>query len=107
VTDKARMGFRVYATSFFSPFCDFNTLDLKVCLSDYSFFGTGADEDGSQIGPVSINLQRFFREMPIRYTLRSTRPEGNVEGAEEESFVTISFKSRWLFLCIRWFAMGG
>jgi hypothetical protein len=51
-----------------------------------------------QIGPVAINLQRFFRDMPIRYTLRSTRPEGGVEGAEEESFVTIAFKSELIWV---------
>ncbi|KAI8457501.1 hypothetical protein BY996DRAFT_642436 [Phakopsora pachyrhizi] len=46
----------VYATSFFSPFMDFNTFDLAI-------------------GPVKMNVSRVLGDMPIRYTLRSTRIE--------------------------------
>ncbi|KAH9811925.1 hypothetical protein DFH28DRAFT_426680 [Melampsora americana] len=61
----------VYATSFFSPFMNFNTFDLAI-------------------GPVKMNVAKIFGDMPIRYTLRSTRiTEG---GNEEEIFVTIAFE---------------
>ncbi|EGG03239.1 uncharacterized protein MELLADRAFT_109368 [Melampsora larici-populina 98AG31] len=61
----------VYATSFFSPFMNFNTFDLAI-------------------GPVKMNVAKIFGDMPIRYTLRSTRiSEG---GNEEEIFVTIAFE---------------
>jgi hypothetical protein len=47
-----------------------------------------------QIGPVHLNLSPFFKDMPIRYTLRSTRrvtpPAGGP--AEEEVFATVSFQ---------------
>ncbi|KAG0150974.1 hypothetical protein CROQUDRAFT_632458 [Cronartium quercuum f. sp. fusiforme G11] len=63
----------VYATSFFSPFMNFNTFDLAI-------------------GPVKMNVAKVFGDMPIRYTLRSTRvPEGS-PNSEEEVFVTIAFE---------------
>lgn len=64
----------VYATSFFSPFMDFNTFDLSI-------------------GPVKINVAKVFGDMPVRYTLRSTRIDArNSTEEEEEIFVTISFE---------------
>ncbi|GAA5892356.1 hypothetical protein JCM6882_003649 [Rhodosporidiobolus microsporus] len=67
----------IYTTSFFTPFADLNTLDIKM-------------------GPVSINIAQYFTEQPIRYTLRSTRlapsPLGPDKPLEEEVFATISFK---------------
>ncbi|EFP74669.2 uncharacterized protein PGTG_00625 [Puccinia graminis f. sp. tritici CRL 75-36-700-3] len=62
----------VYATSFFSPFMDFNTFDLAI-------------------GPVKINVAKVFGDMPVRYTLRSTRIDAR-NNVEEEIFVTISFE---------------
>ncbi|WAR52051.1 hypothetical protein PtB15_1B490 [Puccinia triticina] len=62
----------VYATSFFSPFMDFNTFDLAI-------------------GPVKINVAKVFGDMPVRYTLRSTRIDAQ-NNVEEEIFVTISFE---------------
>jgi len=62
----------VYATSFFSPFMDFNTFDLAI-------------------GPVKINVAKVFGDMPVRYTLRSTRLDQHNK-IEEEIFVTISFE---------------
>ncbi|PLW58065.1 hypothetical protein PCANC_00624 [Puccinia coronata f. sp. avenae] len=62
----------VYATSFFSPFMDFNTFDLSI-------------------GPVKINVAKVFGDMPVRYTLRSTRIDQHNK-VEEEIFVTISFE---------------
>ncbi|KNZ57150.1 hypothetical protein VP01_2228g1 [Puccinia sorghi] len=62
----------VYATSFFSPFMDFNTFDLAI-------------------GPVKINVAKVFGDMPVRYTLRSTRLDQHNK-VEEEIFVTISFE---------------
>ncbi|KAM0750174.1 DUF1769-domain-containing protein [Meredithblackwellia eburnea MCA 4105] len=68
----------VYTTSFFTNFCDLNTFELRM-------------------GPVHLNIAKYFTDMPIRYTLRSTRlgprPDG-AEGApqEEECFVTIAFE---------------
>lgn len=56
----------VYGASFFSNLMDFNTFNLSI-------------------GPVRINLTPFFREMPIRYTLRA-------RGNEELTFATISFQ---------------
>jgi hypothetical protein len=42
------------------------------------------------IGPVSMNLERYFSTMPVRYTLRSTRlAQGS---SEEEVFATMSFQ---------------
>ncbi|PWN41779.1 DUF1769-domain-containing protein [Ceraceosorus guamensis] len=59
----------VYGMSFFTDAFDFNTFALGL-------------------GPVSLNLKRFFEEMPIRYTLRAqTR-----ENVEEPVFATISFQ---------------
>ncbi|KAI5475989.1 DUF1769 family protein [Pseudohyphozyma bogoriensis] len=67
----------VYTASFFTPFCDLNTFDLKM-------------------GPVSLNIAQHFTEMPIRYTLRSTRlaprPDGKDGPMEEECFATIAFQ---------------
>lgn len=61
----------VYGTSFFSPFMDFNKFNLSI-------------------GPVNMNVASYFSDMPVRYTLRSTRL---VPGTmEEEVFVTISFQ---------------
>jgi len=73
---------RIYTTSFFAPFCDLNTLDLKL-------------------GPVKMNISSFIGSgdlMPIRYTLRSTRmapsPDPNAKEGEMEAegFATIEFK---------------
>ncbi|KAM0791741.1 hypothetical protein ACM66B_004009 [Microbotryomycetes sp. NB124-2] len=67
----------VYTASFFTPFADLNTLDLKL-------------------GPVNMNVAKWFSDMPIRYTLRSTRlaprPDGQPGPDEEETFATISFQ---------------
>ncbi|GAA6038289.1 hypothetical protein JCM8097_003924 [Rhodosporidiobolus ruineniae] len=67
----------IYAASFFTPFADLNTLDIKM-------------------GPVNINIAQYFTKMPIRYTLRSTRmaprPDGKEGPEEEEVFATISFR---------------
>ncbi|GAA5898181.1 uncharacterized protein JCM6883_000950 [Sporobolomyces salmoneus] len=72
----------IYTTSFFAPFCDLNTLDVKI-------------------GPVSINVANFIGSgdlMPIRYTLRSTRqapssdPSAPKGTQESEGFCTIEFK---------------
>ncbi|GAA5836542.1 hypothetical protein JCM5353_002964 [Sporobolomyces roseus] len=72
----------IYTTSFFAPFCDLNTLDLKL-------------------GPVKMNISSFIGSgdlMPIRYTLRSTRmapsPDPNAKPGEMEAegFATIEFK---------------
>lgn len=47
------------------------------------------------MGPVHLNISSHFREMPIRYTLRSTRlaprPDGQ-PGEEDECFATIAFQ---------------
>ena len=55
----------VYGASFFSNMMDFNTFDLNI-------------------GPVRINVDPFFRDMPIRYTLRAKN--------EDIVFCTISFQ---------------
>ncbi|KAK0542787.1 hypothetical protein OC846_002582 [Tilletia horrida] len=55
----------VYAANFFTPMCDLNTMDLNV-------------------GPVHMNIGRFFKDMPIRYTLRAAD--------ENITFATISFQ---------------
>lgn len=61
----------IYSASFFSPFMDFNTFNLNI-------------------GPVHMNIAKWFETMPVRYTLRSSRvPEGS---QEEEVFATISFQ---------------
>ncbi|KAL9935572.1 hypothetical protein V8E36_005920 [Tilletia maclaganii] len=67
---KNRLEFKydpdvVYAASFFTPFCDLNTFDLDI-------------------GPVHLNITRFFKDMPIRYTLRAAD--------ESITFATISFQ---------------
>ncbi|KAL7009880.1 hypothetical protein EMMF5_000788 [Cystobasidiomycetes sp. EMM_F5] len=42
------------------------------------------------IGPVHMNIAKYFTDMPVRYTLRSTRL---VPGSlDEEVFLTISFQ---------------
>ena len=46
------------------------------------------------MGPVHLNIGKYFEDMPIRYTLRSTRLAPRVDGAdglEEECFATIAF----------------
>ncbi|BGP57590.1 hypothetical protein JCM8202_000494 [Rhodotorula sphaerocarpa] len=67
----------IYTASFFAPFCDLNTFDLKM-------------------GPISINVAPYFTQQPIRYSLRSTRmvprPDGKPGPEEEEVFATISFR---------------
>ncbi|BGP19171.1 hypothetical protein JCM10213_005823 [Rhodosporidiobolus nylandii] len=67
----------IYTASFFTPFCDLNTFDIKM-------------------GPVNINIAPYFTKMPVRYTLRSTRlappPDGSSGPLEEEVFATISFR---------------
>lgn len=67
----------IYTASFFAPFCDLNTFDLKM-------------------GPISINVAPYFTRQPIRYSLRSTRmvprPDGKPGPEEEEVFATISFR---------------
>ncbi|CAO1629210.1 unnamed protein product [Sympodiomycopsis kandeliae] len=55
----------VYAASFFTDSFDFNTFNLSL-------------------GPVSLNIAKFFTSMPVRYTLRAS--------SEEPSFCTISFQ---------------
>ncbi|CAD6896415.1 unnamed protein product [Tilletia controversa] len=67
---KNRLDFKydpdvVYATSFFTDMADLTTMDLSV-------------------GPVHLNIGRFFKEMPIRYTLRAAD--------ENITFATISFQ---------------
>lgn len=64
---------RVYATSFFSPFMNFNTFDLAI-------------------GPVKMNVAKIFGDMPICYTLRSTRVRKENLNHDEEVFVTIEFE---------------
>lgn len=43
-----------------------------------------------------MNLSSYFKDMPVRYTLRSTRmaprPDGKEGPEEEEVFATISFQ---------------
>lgn len=66
----------VYTASFFTPFADLNTFTVNM-------------------GPVHINIAKFFVDMPIRYTLRSTRlgpRRDGKEGQEEETFATIAFE---------------
>ncbi|PWN30559.1 hypothetical protein BDZ90DRAFT_17654 [Jaminaea rosea] len=55
----------VYGASFFTDACDLNTFNLSL-------------------GPVSLNIARWFKTMPIRYTLRARD--------EEPVFCTISFQ---------------
>ncbi|BGP34534.1 hypothetical protein JCM10296v2_006356 [Rhodotorula toruloides] len=67
----------IYTASFFVPYFDFNTFDLKL-------------------GPIGMNVGSYFKDMPVRYTLRSTRlaprPDGQEGPMEEEVFATISFR---------------
>lgn len=70
-SEKNRLDFEydpdvVYGASFFTDAMDFNT------------FGLG-------IGPVKLNIARFFQDMPVRYTLRATKDENL-------TFCTISFQ---------------
>lgn len=48
------------------------------------------------MGPVHLNIAPYFADMPIRYTLRSTRLAPRVDGKEgpmeEECFATIAFE---------------
>lgn len=55
----------VYGASFFTDACDLNTFNLSL-------------------GPVSLNIARWFKTMPVRYTLRAKN--------EEPVFCTISFQ---------------
>ncbi|WFD30263.1 hypothetical protein MSPP1_001280 [Malassezia sp. CBS 17886] len=69
--EKNRVDFKynpdiVYGASFFSNLFDFNTFDLSI-------------------GPVRMNVSAFFKDMPIRYSLRAAGPE-------ELTFCTISFQ---------------
>ncbi|KAL7409902.1 hypothetical protein BDY24DRAFT_192307 [Mrakia frigida] len=63
----------VYATSFFTTFANLNTFDLSI-------------------GPVNMSLVPYFHDMPIRYSLRSTRLEEFEGKMEEEVFATIAFQ---------------
>ncbi|KAK4336049.1 GTP-binding protein GTR2 [Rhodotorula toruloides] len=67
----------IYTASFFVPYFDFNTFDLKL-------------------GPIGMNVGSYFKDMPVRYTLRSTRmaprPDGKEGPMEEEVFATVSFR---------------
>ena len=70
-SEKARKDFQydpdvVYGASFFTDAFDFNTFNLGI-------------------GPVRLNIARFFTQMPVRYTLRSSTDE-------ELTFATISFQ---------------
>lgn len=70
-SEKNRLEFQydpdvVYGASFFTDAMDFNTFNLGI-------------------GPVRINVARWFQEMPVRYTLRSTKDENL-------TFATISFQ---------------
>lgn len=56
----------VYAASFFTDAMDFNTFQLGI-------------------GPVKINVARFFTDMPVQYTLRNTQDE-NI------TYATVSFQ---------------
>lgn len=47
------------------------------------------------MGPVHINVAKYFADMPLRYTLRSTRLVPRLDGQpgeEEECFATIAFE---------------
>lgn len=48
------------------------------------------------MGPINLNIASHFAEMPLRYTLRSTRlaprPDGKEGPWEEEVFATIAFE---------------
>ncbi|PWZ02939.1 hypothetical protein BCV70DRAFT_183446 [Testicularia cyperi] len=69
--EKNRLDFHydpdvVYGASFFTDAFDFNTF-------------------GMSIGPVKINIAKWFTDMPVRYTLRSTTDENL-------TFATVSFQ---------------
>lgn len=55
----------VYGASFFTDAFDFNTFNLSL-------------------GPVGLNIAKFFKSMPVRYTLRAAD--------EEPVFCTVSFQ---------------
>lgn len=70
-SEKNRLDFQydpdvVYGASFFTDAMDFNTFNLGI-------------------GPVKLNVARWFKDMPVRYTLRSTKDENLV-------FATVSFQ---------------
>ena len=70
-SEKNRLDFHydpdvVYGASFFTDAMDFNTFNLGI-------------------GPVKLNVAKWFKDMPVRYTLRSTKDENL-------TFATISFQ---------------
>ncbi|TKY90136.1 hypothetical protein EX895_000134 [Sporisorium graminicola] len=70
-SEKNRLDFHydpdvVYGASFFTDAMDFNTFNLGI-------------------GPVKLNVARWFKDMPVRYTLRSTKDENL-------TFATTSFQ---------------
>lgn len=70
-SEKNRLEFSydpdvVYGASFFTDAMDFNTFNLGI-------------------GPVKLNVGKWFRDMPVRYTLRSTKDE-------ELVYATVSFQ---------------
>lgn len=70
-SEKNRLDFHydpdvVYGASFFTDAMDFNTFNLGI-------------------GPVKLNVAKWFKDMPVRYTLRSTKDENLV-------FATVSFQ---------------
>ena len=70
-SEKNRLDFHydpdvVYGASFFTDAMDFNTFNLGI-------------------GPVKLNLAKWFKDMPVRYTLRSTTDENL-------TYATISFQ---------------
>ncbi|SPO20670.1 uncharacterized protein UTRI_00146 [Ustilago trichophora] len=70
-SEKNRIDFHydpdvVYGASFFTDAMDFNTFNLGI-------------------GPVKLNLAKWFKDMPVRYTLRSTQDENL-------TYATISFQ---------------
>lgn len=70
-SEKNRLDFQydpdvVYGASFFTDAMDFNTFNLGI-------------------GPVKLNVAKWFKDMPVRYTLRNTKDENL-------TYVTISFQ---------------
>ncbi|EST09741.1 Protein of unknown function DUF1769 [Kalmanozyma brasiliensis GHG001] len=70
-SEKNRLDFTydpdvVYGASFFTDAMDFNTFNLGI-------------------GPVKLNVAKWFKDMPVRYTLRSTTDENL-------TYATISFQ---------------
>ncbi|SNX81416.1 uncharacterized protein MEPE_00121 [Melanopsichium pennsylvanicum] len=70
-SEKNRLDFHydpdvVYGASFFTDAMDFNTFNLGI-------------------GPVKLNLAKWFKHMPVRYTLRSTKDENLI-------YATVSFQ---------------